>query len=96
MTFFYEFGNFMVQTVCFSIFFALTLFIALVMEFGPVRDGNGDSTGDIRPLLVKAGLVKAEVRVLPEKGPELPATVPLSAGDSGTAPAEPVESADAE
>merc|ERR1711988_796301 len=58
MTFFKEFGNFMAMTVVFSIFFALTLFMALMTEFGPVRDEAGNSTGDIKPMLVKAGIMK--------------------------------------
>ena len=89
MTFFFEFGAFMAMTVCFSIFFALTLFIALVMEFGPVRDENGDSTGDVRPLLVKAGLIKAKARVLPEKIDTGGGMDMGGGGDSGSAPAQP-------
>merc|ERR1711998_293591 len=69
MTFFFEFGVFMAMTVCFSIFFALTLFIALVTELGPVRDESGNSTGDVKPMLVKMGVLKeaeAKIQPLPE------------------------------
>merc|ERR1711988_1185366 len=63
--FFKEFGAFMCSTICFSIFFSLTLFIALVTEFGPTRDDEGNSTGDVRPLLIKMGVVKEPPRVHP-------------------------------
>merc|ERR1712196_715753 len=69
MTFFFEFGVFMAMTVCFSILFALTLFIALVTELGPVRDEYGNSTGDVKPMLVKMGVLKeaeAKIQPLPE------------------------------
>ena len=70
-TFFNDFGIFMVATIAFSIVFALVLFIALVTEFGPTRDEDGVSTGDIRPLLLKMGVVKEKDagRVAPEPAP---------------------------